>query len=474
MTTNNRYLNDLEKMDLWTPTSRFFLFCFKVCQQIYRGVRYQYLPIVPCTLAVVVIFITTYFRWDFYLFARFGISFLYPRNLLLYKIYKLALIFMPIWLWGIMEVGRRRRLQASLDPVFDSCGLKNSRGIYPQLIFDIPLEGNVRKMKVTREYLPHETFVKAKRALEGALGSYIREIKELRQEGTEEILYSSEPETNSFTLNELQPLSPPRFVVGRKNGTTIFGSLKETPHLLVAGETGGGKSTFLRQFIVSLYENDKRAKFTLIDLKAGLEFYLFKDLPRIQIATDLDKAVVAISNLESEINRRFRILEENQCRDLDDYQDSEGKKLSRQIIVVDEVAELFLSGRAGWDVDLDKARITLNRIARQGRAIGIHLVVATQRPDSRALDPQIKANLSGVLCFPMVNDASSISVLGNGQATELPPVKGRAIWKNGNALTEVQTPLFEESCAKYLLARYKTTPAVQNKEETTSKRHEPI
>jgi len=384
-----------------------------------------------------------------------------------------TLIFMPFWLWGIMEVGRRRRLQASLDPVFDSCGLKNSRGIYPQLIFDIPVEGRVRKMKVTREYLPHEAFVKAKRSLEGALGSYIRDIKELRQEGTEEILYSSQPDAMTFTMREIEPLSPPRFVVGSKDGTIIYGSLKETPHLLVAGETGGGKSTFLRQLIVSLYQNDKNAKFTLVDLKAGLEFYLFKNLPRVQLATDLDKAIIAISNLESELNRRFRILEESQCRDLYDYQE-EGKKLPRQIIAVDEVAELFLSGRAGWDVELGKARATLNRIARLGRAVGVHLVVATQRPDSRALDPQIKANLKGVLCFSMVNDTSSISVLGNGRATELSPVTGRAIWKTGNTLIELQTPLFEESCAKYVLSRYKTTPEIEKKEETKSNRHEPI
>lgn len=473
MTTNNRYLNDLEKMDLWTPTVRFFSFCFKVCQEIYRGVRYQSLPAGPCLFGILFFMLALHLRWDVILFAKCKILFLYPRQTTLFKFYKFMVTFMPFWLWGIFRVGQRRKLQRQLDEVFDSCGLRMGSK-YPQLIVDIPVGNNVRKLKVTREFIPHEAFVRAKCSLEGALGAYIRDFKEQRSGGTEEIYYSSEPETDSFPLTELKTLEACCFVVGKKSGNTIYGNLKETPHLLIAGETGGGKSTFLRQLIVSLYKNDSSSKFTLIDLKAGLEFYLFKDLPRVQIATEIDKAVIAISNLDNELNRRFRILEDSQCRDLDAYQEADRKKLSTHIIVIDEVAELFLSGRGGRDGDLEKARGTLNRIARQGRAVGIHLIVATQRPDSRTLDPQIKANLNGVLCFAMVNDASSISVLGNGQATELPPVKGRAIWKNGNTLTEVQTPLFEESSAKSLLERYKTTPIIEKKEETKSNRHEPI
>ena len=103
-------------------------------------------------------------------------------------------------------------------------------------------------------------------------------------------------------------------------------------------------------------------------------------------------------------------------------------------------------------------------IARQGRAAGINLVIATQRPDSRSLDPQVKANLSGALCFPMQNDSSSITVLGNGRATDIPLIPGRAIWKEGPVMTEVQTPYLSIEEADQLLEPHRIQVTNENKE----------
>ena len=101
---------------------------------------------------------------------------------------------------------------------------------------------------------------------------------------------------------------------------------------------------------------------------------------------------------------------------------------------------MFLAGGHAASGDIQTARRVLSQIARQGRSVGVHLIVATQRPDAKSLDPQVKANLTGVLCFQMLNDASSITVLGVGRATELPAIPGRAIWKCGAEMVEVQTP----------------------------------
>jgi S-DNA-T family DNA segregation ATPase FtsK/SpoIIIE len=152
---------------------------------------------------------------------------------------------------------------------------------------------------------------------------------------------------------------------------------------------------------------------------------------------------------------RLKLLKKNACKDILDYfkipkadrlkldsdEKNSGEDLARHMIVVDEAAEMFLSGEGRSTAEVNSAKAVLSRVARQGRAVGIHLVVATQRPDARALDTQIKANLTGVLCFPMANDASSILVLGNGRATDLPFIPGRALWKQGRELQEVQTPL---------------------------------
>ena len=84
----------------------------------------------------------------------------------------------------------------------------------------------------------------------------------------------------------------------------------------------------------------------------------------------------------------------------------------------------------------------------------MHLIVATQKPDSSSFDQTVKSNLPGVLCFQMVNDVSSISVLGTGRATDLPPNPGRGIWKNSLDMVEVQTPFMTLGKAESLLSEF--------------------
>ncbi len=88
---------------------------------------------------------------------------------------------------------------------------------------------------------------------------------------------------------------------------------------------------------------------------------------------------------------------------------------------------------------------TLNKIARMGRAVGINLVVGVQKPDAKNLDPTIKSCLPGVLCFPVSHFSQSTIILGNSRAADLnKEYKGRAIWKHGLDLVEVQAPLLTE------------------------------
>lgn len=117
----------------------------------------------------------------------------------------------------------------------------------------------------------------------------------------------------------------------------------------------------------------------------------------------------------------------------------------RIVVVVDEIAELMPTFKGKANSDLMEINSTLNRIARMGRAIGINLVIGVQKPDARNLDPTIKANLSGVLCFAVSHFTQSTIVLGNSRAADLnKEYKGRAIWKRGLEFIEVQTPLLTE------------------------------
>lgn len=112
----------------------------------------------------------------------------------------------------------------------------------------------------------------------------------------------------------------------------------------------------------------------------------------------------------------------------------------RLVLVVDEIAELFLSNVSEKYHNASEAKAVLSRIARLGRAVGIHLIAGTQRPDARVLDTQIKSNLPGKICFQMGDIHSSMVVLGNARAKYLPAVAGRAIWQCGMSLVEVQVP----------------------------------
>ncbi len=240
----------------------------------------------------------------------------------------------------------------------------------------------------------------------------------------------------------------------------------------MAGQTGKGKSTFLRQFITSLYMNDRTAEFTLIDLKGGLEFQLFERLKRVEVPPTIKKALAAIEKLSITVDSRMELLKASHCKDISAYlaqlsnsqnsteYNKSQQQLNRHIVVIDEAAEMFLAGSHASAQDIQAAKRILSKIARQGRSLGVHLVIATQRPDTKALDPQVKANLSGVICFQMGNDASSITVLGNGRATDLPATPGRAIWKMGSDMVEVQTPLLKTEDVERILEHEYQGPQV--------------
>lgn len=120
-------------------------------------------------------------------------------------------------------------------------------------------------------------------------------------------------------------------------------------------------------------------------------------------------------------------------------------KLNRMYIVIDEIAEVYLKGKDGISPETkEKAKRSINRVARQGRAAAMHIIAGTQKPDSQSFDQSVKANMPAILCFPMVNQVSSIAALGTKRAFDLNiEVKGRAIFKYGPKLTEVQTYMFE-------------------------------
>jgi hypothetical protein len=425
-------------------------------EELAVGIRANTVPWDICAGWTFFAMIVIVFKIDYLFLSFVGLRNLYPYHPLLFRIYAFCFLTSAFWIWAWAQVKRKRDKLSVLTDAFKNAGLQSRIGRIPQFIADYALDPTIRKMRVTNAGFPLMKFAEQSKFLESELGIFIDEIKEDREKRAIDVIYSHYPMVTEVKYSPTITKRPLEFLVGRTRAQNVFASFRNFPHILVAGQTGGGKSTFLRQLIVHTYLNAKSSRFLLIDLKGGLEFSIFENHSPFTVVPNVRSAVKELKTMNKMLENRMKVLKENKCKDVDAFMRKKDKaenkvSLDRQFVVVDEAAEMFLAGHHAKANEIQEARAILSRIARQGRAVGVHLIVATQRPDSKSLDPQVKANLPGVICFQMINDASSIAVLGNGRATDLPKVPGRAIWKNGIEMLEVQTPFLSEEDATKLL-----------------------
>ncbi len=423
--------------------------------ELFWGFKQNTLPTLFLAVWVALACLFLFTNADLWLLGKLELMVLYPSHDAIRGIYGFALLGSGHLFWGLHRTGVFLRFERKLKAALGSAGLQNRLGQYPKLIFDKPLDAHTRKLRLTRAHLPVKDFETKKPHLEASLKIYIDSIIERRENGTVDILYANKPMPKVQKFPPLECFEKCQFQVGQTRSRSIICSLKQTPHLLIAGQTGGGKSTALRQIITTLYLRNQGMEFLLVDLKAGLEFQIFEDLPRVTVPLSVDQVGKKLELAGETLTKRMELLKGEKVKDIDAYNKKlSGKKaklLNRVVIVVDEAAELFLAGDHASASEIQKIRRTLSRIARQGRACGLHLIVATQRPDAKALDPQVKANLTGIISFPMANLPSSMTILGCGRAAELPPISGRAIYKNGLDMVELQTPFLSVSDAESLL-----------------------
>ena len=438
--------------------------------EFYSGIRTKQIPLSFCLLTSSLVQVMMIVGLDFLLLKKMGLAFLYPVPLWLKLPYMGFMSLSGFWAWGLFQVALKVRLTKKLTEVFINTGLKNALNKLPSFVFDRPIDEWARRLRLYKNGLTKKQFVLAKDGLESGLHIFIDDIRENRKQGTLDIVYSH-TELERYIDYDLDKKMPKgSFIIGKTRAKNILGSLKEIPHLLIAGETGGGKSTFLRQIITTLYLNNKNFKFELIDLKGGLELQVFEGLKRVRIFDSSEKAVKVLKRLnETSIEGRKKLFKANHCNDIDSFlKISANERIfpdnnqflmdsDRVICVIDEAFDLFMKGDKVQSRQAQEARTHANKIAAQGRALGIHLIIGTQRPDRNSIDPLTKANLPGKLCFSMANNVSSQTILDSKRAADIPTEnKGRAIWKAGKDMLEVQTPFLSKEETIKLLAPYKT------------------
>lgn len=210
-------------------------------------------------------------------------------------------------------------------------------------------------------------------------------------------------------------------------GQTIVKDLADAPHLLIAGSTGSGKSVMINVLIKALSDQNSPAElgFVMIDPKR-VELAPWNDLPHLlaPVIFDEDKAMEALNWLTAEMEHRYKQLEKGKHRNIDDYNTNEVSKMKKIVVIIDEFADLMLGG-AGTS---EKSII---RLAQKARAIGIHIVLGTQRPSVDVVTGLIKANLPTRIAFMTTSRTDSQVILDQSGAEQLIG-KGDMLFLNPN------------------------------------------
>ncbi len=216
------------------------------------------------------------------------------------------------------------------------------------------------------------------------------------------------------------------------DGPVHLDLVRDGPHAVVAGTTGSGKSELLLAWVMALARRypPGDVAFLLVDYKGGATFAPVSALPHVLgLLTDLDATATsrALASLRAELQRRERLLAGAGAGSLSDYRAAAAAEpLPRLMVIVDEF-------RAMSD-DHPEHLDDLVRLAAQGRSLGIHLVLATQRP-AGAISADMRANLTVRVCLRVLEDADSLDTIGSAAAAHLPAVPGRAILRTQRSTT---------------------------------------
>ncbi|WP_181356820.1 DNA translocase FtsK [Helicobacter pylori] len=245
-------------------------------------------------------------------------------------------------------------------------------------------------------------------------------------------------------------------------GNPFITDLKKLPHLLIAGTTGSGKSVGVNAMILSLlYKNPPdQLKLVMIDPKM-VEFSIYADIPHLltPIITDPKKAIGALQSVAKEMERRYSLMSEYKVKTIDSYNEqapSNGvEAFPYLIVVIDELADLMMTGGK-------EAEVPIARIAQMGRASGLHLIVATQRPSVDVVTGLIKTNLPSRVSFRVgtkidskviLDTDGAQSLLGRGDMLFTPP--------GTNGLVRLHAPFATEDEIKKIVDFIKAQKEVE-------------
>jgi len=266
------------------------------------------------------------------------------------------------------------------------------------------------------------------------------------------------------------------FAVGKDiGGNCIVGNIAKLPHMLIAGTTGSGKSVCMNSIIISLLykASPDDVKLIMVDPKM-VELGIYNGIPHllIPVVTDPKKAAGSLQWAVTEMMRRYKAMSDAGVRDLESYNsimehEEDGKKLPQVVVIIDELADLML-------VAAKEVEESICRIAQMGRASGIHLVIATQRPSADVITGLMKANIPSRIAFAVASAMESRIILdtqgaeklvGKGDMLYAPIGSGKPKRVQGCFVSDPEV----EAVATYVKEHYVTTYDQQVMEEIERK-----
>jgi S-DNA-T family DNA segregation ATPase FtsK/SpoIIIE len=257
------------------------------------------------------------------------------------------------------------------------------------------------------------------------------------------------------------------------SGKSHFSNLAKMPHLLIAGATGSGKSVTIHAIITSLLfrNSPENLRFIMIDPKR-VELTLYNKIPHLltPVITDAKKAILSLKWAAKEMDRRYNILEKCSVRDVDSYHKTilapaikKGEEIETMpyiVVVIDELADIMQT----YPRELESGIV---RLAQMSRAVGIHLMLSTQRPSVNVITGLIKANIPGRIALQVASQIDSRTILDQGGAEKLLGA-GDMLYLSGEMASpeRIQSAFITESevknVVKYLSENYESLPSEIN------------
>ncbi|MFO2548962.1 FtsK/SpoIIIE domain-containing protein [Alicyclobacillus cycloheptanicus] len=219
------------------------------------------------------------------------------------------------------------------------------------------------------------------------------------------------------------------------------------PHLLIAGPTRGGKTVLLKSIITTLLLSHSATDIELIGVDMKPQSLAFRKFGPVWTSlVDRPEAFVdVIQDAIFELEKRADKLAKAGCESVQEYEETTGHRFPRRFIIVDEY------GRSFGSPCEDEIATGMMQLTAMGAGLGIHVILATQRPDAEIINGKIRANLESVVCFRVANGVQSRVILGHEGAETLPKIRGRAIYSAGDE-TVLQVPYISDKTLQRLLS----------------------